>query len=106
MIDIYGNNSCFKDAKSLIVSLRETLDGVEPAESRILAAFTDLDLKQLAPLYGNDVQVKNISFVAMTLEALRGVVKSTLHFPFQFFLKSKNKNWRLFFSRDAFSWES
>ncbi len=47
----------------MIVSLRETLDAVVPESSRILAAFTDLDLKQLAPLYGNDVQVFFLLFI-------------------------------------------
>jgi len=49
-----------QEAKSLIVSLRETLDAAVPESSRILAAFTDLDLKQLAPLYGNDVQANHV----------------------------------------------
>ena len=71
-LTIYGNKSYFKDAKSLIVNLRETLDGVEPAESRILAAFTDLDLKQLAPLYGNDVQVKKYFICGYTPRGTNG----------------------------------
>ena len=40
------------------MKLRDTLDSIEPADDRILAAFTDRQLSELGPLYGNNVQVR------------------------------------------------
>jgi glycosidase len=58
--NLISNNENYQDAKNLIVKLRQTLDGVEPAEQRILTAFTDLDLTQLGPLYGDNVQINHV----------------------------------------------
>jgi len=49
-----------QDARNLIMKLRDTLDSIEPADDRILAAFTDRQLSELGPLYGNNVQVNHV----------------------------------------------
>jgi len=49
-----------QDARNLILKLRETLDSIVPADDRILTAFTERNLAELGPLYGNNVQVNHV----------------------------------------------